>query len=951
MTPIIPQSVYTKTARGILEVRNKTIKLPRELASVFLSVDGKSTVGDLLQRLGITAAQLHQSLNALVADGYVKMVHSSVQAPPDPARKEDVQFNPAHSVSKLNMEAASHALAEAEATKLAQNEGRAALDARLRAEAEARARTLAEMRAQAEAEARAKAEAAALVAAEARASAEQEARIASGPSARADATARARTAASAAIRAEAEARARSEAEARARAVVQEKKAAEEGAREAASAHQKTEEQAQARAVAEARAREALEAQIEAVTTLSAQTGNAGASEADAARMLLHQREDAAERARKAVQAAAVAQGATAAPAVAELKLDDLAHQLTARVHSERRARDEAGRQSRAAPPTVNDESGREIRDPSAYPALELMPEDGDVAAKTPRVERPSSSAGAANNNGLPTISLAPTTGAGEVKHTTPEHVPSALERAMMQTAARAQAEEDKKAKTAAAPPIAAAAPAAPQTAWAAPVTAPAADAGPTPAAGERIEPTLDDEPLNERLNVDRAAHDILAEAVDARRTAEVAELSRSAAAARRQRAEEDVRRAATALRERKRRQARTAIGIALVGVPALAIAWLQFVPMNSYVPEAQQALSERFNQPTTISTLRYVLLPTPRIVLEGVRIGNAQGIRVERVDAHAWPTEFFGGPMVFSTVDASGVDIDPGMLAAIPSWTGGRSANAVHVNRLRLSGVKLSIPPSSVEGLGGDVTFAANGTVKRAVLANDTVKLEITPQESGIRVVLNARDWRPPLGFPMNLSHLTLDGIADKQRFATTELSARIGGGSLTGTLAARWEGPMIVGGQFRLSGARLDEIMPAVAPALGMKGFLSANARYAMQADSATGILGKPLIEGTFAVTRGEVANIDLLRAVQSSGSTPVRGGRTTFDELKGSLQIAGAQYSYRNLQLSSGPLEATGYVDVAPGGQLSGRVNAELNARGSVIARSPLTFSGTLKDPRLTR
>lgn len=954
MSPIIPQSVYTKTAKGILEARNKAIRLPRELGPVFLSVDGKSTVSDLLERLGIGTTQLHQALNTLVADGYVKIVHASVQAPADSSHEDDVEFSSTQSVSKLNMEAASHALAEAEATKLAQNERRAALDARLRAEAEARARALAEMRAQAEAEARAKAEAAARVAANARAYAEQEARVAAEPAARADAESRARTAASAAIRAEAEARVRTEAEARARALVEEKKAAEESARDEASAHLKGEEQAHARAVAEAGARAALEAQIQAVTTLGERTGADALGAGDAARALLQAREASADRARAAAQAAAGARAAPVEPDIPELQLDDRARQLTARVHSERRARDEAGRRSRQAPPTVNDDSGREIRDPSAFPALELMSDDRDVAPPTPPVHRSSTPEGASDDQGLPTISLAPTTRAGDEKHTTPDHVPSALERAMMQTAARAEAEEARKAQAAAPaqsePPSASAAPPAPQTGEAAAIAAPAPERSAKPGTGEKVEPTLDDEPLHERLNIDRAAHDILAEAADARKKAEVAELSRSAAAARRQRAEEDARRAATALREKKRRQARTAITVALVGVPALAIAWLQLVPMNSYVPEAQRALSERFNQPTTISTLRYVLLPTPRVVLEGVRIGSAQGIRVARVDAHAWPTEFIGGPMVFSTVDASGVEIDPGMLAAIPSWTGGRSANAVHVNRLRLSGVKLSMPPSTVEGLAGDVTFAPNGTVRKAVLANDAVRLELTPQESGIRVVLNARDWRPPLGFPMNLSHLTLDGIADKQRFSTTELSARIGGGSLTGTLAARWEGPMIVGGQFKLSGARLDEIMPAVVPELAMKGMLSASARYAMQADSATGILGKPMVEGTFEVTRGEVANIDLLRAVQASGGTG-RGGRTSFDELKGSVQIAASQYSYRNLHLSSGPLDATGHVEVAPAGQLSGRISAELNSRGSVVARSTLTLTGTLKDPRLTR
>ena len=34
------QTIYTKTAKGVLEVKNRTIKLPRDLERVFMLVDG-----------------------------------------------------------------------------------------------------------------------------------------------------------------------------------------------------------------------------------------------------------------------------------------------------------------------------------------------------------------------------------------------------------------------------------------------------------------------------------------------------------------------------------------------------------------------------------------------------------------------------------------------------------------------------------------------------------------------------------------------------------------------------------------------------------------------------------------------------------------------------------------------------------------------------------------------
>ena len=78
MAQIPPEAVYTKTAKGVREVRNKSVKLNRELGLVFLSIDGKSTVADLLPRSGMTGPQLQHAINALVESGYIKVVASRV---------------------------------------------------------------------------------------------------------------------------------------------------------------------------------------------------------------------------------------------------------------------------------------------------------------------------------------------------------------------------------------------------------------------------------------------------------------------------------------------------------------------------------------------------------------------------------------------------------------------------------------------------------------------------------------------------------------------------------------------------------------------------------------------------------------------------------------------------------------------------------------------------------
>ena len=531
---------------------------------------------------------------------------------------------------------------------------------------------------------------------------------------------------------------------------------------------------------------------------------------------------------------------------------------------------------------------------------------------------------------------APPTGdtSSDTPHPVPQHVPSALERSVTEAAARARAERiaNEKSEEARQGDTPSSTPPTP-TQNAAADTAKAA-------------PSVDDtESTRERALVDRTAHDVIADAAEARRRAELAASSSHAAAVRKQRANEDARRIARVVQQRRRRHAAIGTVVALLAFGAFGLAWLQFVPLDSHLPAAQRILSARLDQPTTISAVRYVLFPTPRVVLENVKVGIGQMLHVQRIDAPILPFALMASPVVFDTVEASGVTIEPATLAALPSWTGGRSAKSAQLRELRLSNVTVS--GTDVAPLNGQVKFAANGNVQQAVLMNDNVRVEARPQHNGLRVVLNARDWRVPYGPPVKFSFLTIDGMAQKQQFVTTELDGRIGGGTLTATLTAKWVEPLTIDGAFKLENARLHDMAPPV-PAI--RGTLKANGRYAVRAHPAGG-LGHAAMDAVFSVTAGEIVNLDLARALQSAGLTASGGGRTGFEVLTGSVRVARGHYTFRQLQLASGPLHASGSLDVSPSRELNGGLNASFGAPGSVPATLALIVTGTAQEPLLRR
>ena len=132
-----PHSIYAKTAKGILEVKNKTIRLTRELGLLFLAVDGKTPASELPGRCGLADAALSDAVDKLLADGYIKLVAEQAASATE-SEEFDLDFTSPVKVAKLNQEAEERAKSEAAARLQAEASARAAADAKARQAAQAR---------------------------------------------------------------------------------------------------------------------------------------------------------------------------------------------------------------------------------------------------------------------------------------------------------------------------------------------------------------------------------------------------------------------------------------------------------------------------------------------------------------------------------------------------------------------------------------------------------------------------------------------------------------------------------------------------------------------------------------------------------------------------------------------------------------------------------------------
>ena len=423
-----------------------------------------------------------------------------------------------------------------------------------------------------------------------------------------------------------------------------------------------------------------------------------------------------------------------------------------------------------------------------------------------------------------------------------------------------------------------------------------------------------------------------------------------AAAEERRKREEESKGAAAPVRAKKATNWPVTIGVLLLVLVGGVIGVLEAVPLNNYIGSAQEALGKRLGVPVTISNLRYSLL-RQQLTLERVGIGKLGEIKVGSITANALPTVFFGSSKTFNDVEVNSVNIDQDQLGMVPGWVKPASADqAVHVRRMRLKSVKLALRGLDIELFNADVLFGADGALQRAVLTDGKLKVELAPKDKAMRIAVEARNWKAPLGPAVEFEDLTAEGVIDGQQVVFQAIDGKLGFAPLKATARGSWgTGAIQVEGEFNATKVDLSQMMAPFTRDFSATGSLNTNGTYALQGESLQSLFAEPKVEANFSIEGGTLNNVDLVRAIQSPSRDGQRGGNTRFNTLAGSMQLSGKAYRYRQLQLSSGPMNATGNVEVAAGGDLSGRVSAELGTKTYIVAKGTLTVTGNLKSPLL--
>ena len=900
MTRMDRRTVFTKTAKGMLEATGKTSTLSRDLRNILKEVDGKTTIEQIVQKLEkMPEAKLIEALTKLDGEGFVREFVTAAQTIAPPSRSsadsggEDLDFtSPApKQVGKAGEAAKYKADAEQAARHAAATRAKAAAEAKQRAEAEARAKAELEAKRRLEAEAKAKAEI------EARQRFEAEAK------AKAEIEARQRFEAEAKAKAEIEARQRFEAEAKAKAEIEAK------ARAGAEAKAKREAEERARRDAEEKAR------LEAEERTRKEAPEKARLEAELNTRLEEERRAREETERRAKEEALAREADERARREAEELRERLEAERRAREELEHRAREEAERKAR-------EDTERKARDEAdARRKEEQQREEED---RRRREEKDRKRREEEDRRRREEEEHSRREAEEQARRDAVEAEEKARKKAQQQRAEeeeRRRQDEQKREEER---------------------RREEERAEVERAAAREVEKQEVEEQSREeakaRARFEAEAAEQARKEARARERALAGEGKRGGAAEAVYTAEPVSEAPRTRLRP-PRNWART-IALGLFAVLIVAVAAIHIVPLD--VEPFEKAAQDRTGKPVRIGSVNISLLPLPQLRFDKIAIGKEPQVRIASMSVVPEFGSIFGRRKVFRSVQIEGLALPQEMVPAVLWGKGGD--DELRVDRVVVKGLKLELGGIALPALEVDAAIGPSG-LQKVQLSNGEKGLTVTLQADGdkTRIEISAQRFALPFAPEIELDEFSAKGTVGAQEISFSEVEARAFDGVLLGNARLSWRQGWSIEGEIA---AKQMDAAKLAAPILA-KGRLEGKGVYGMKAATPDKLLAAARLEGNVSIQKGEIANINLTRVLQGASSA---GGSTLFSEMSGSVVAEANRFQLRQLRLAAGLLSASGGADVDAQKNLSGRMQVELRAQTTQV-RATLAISGTLKEPQFRR
>jgi len=388
--------------------------------------------------------------------------------------------------------------------------------------------------------------------------------------------------------------------------------------------------------------------------------------------------------------------------------------------------------------------------------------------------------------------------------------------------------------------------------------------------------------------------------------------------------------------------------VAVVVLIALVIGGIQVAPMSAYAPQMEKLASDAIGEPVHIGSVHASVFPGLHLKFDNVTIGMQQDVRVPSVTAYMDFGSLFADQKVITTLQIEQLQAKQEVLARLPRWLGSEEAQGrnLKVQKVVFKGAKVDVKGATLPPFDATVFMAADGRVTRATIetGGGRFEAEILPKGAEADVNLRVKGLTLPLGPALELVEGQAKGVLSGSQLRLSEMDFYLYGGQGKGQAVVSWGPSWSLEGEFDLKRIDLEPGMKALKIEILSDGKLDAKGRYVLQSNALDTLFENPRVDAAFTVQKGSLSGFDFVRALQSPSRDGVQGGKTKFDELSGSLSVAGTRYSYSNVRLTAGLLSASAAGELLPNRDVNGRAYVELRSSSNVV-KGTFRITGNLK------
>ena len=336
----------------------------------------------------------------------------------------------------------------------------------------------------------------------------------------------------------------------------------------------------------------------------------------------------------------------------------------------------------------------------------------------------------------------------------------------------------------------------------------------------------------------------------------------------------------------------------------------------------------------------------PHVVIDGITVGKTEDLKVGKVTVTPELSSLFSATKVIRSIEIDSLVLTQKAIDKIPVWSkqDGKpgEAPAVRIGSLRLDDALVKLDKTSFGPFDARVRLDDKGQPAEASITTRDGKLKavVTPENSKYAISASAKTWTVPAGPPIVFDELEIRGVATLTDATFSQVSAKLYGGTAVGKATVSWQKGLQLKGNVDLAQIELTNLVPIISPGTKMSGRLNAKPVFSAAAADGSQLLAALHLETPFDVQHGVLHGVDIQKAAMNLIRKDSGGGETHFDQLSGHVVRDRLAYKFSGLKISSGVLAADGDVGISPKQELSGRVNAKVNALGTSARRCAECF-----------